>query len=85
MARLPAFAPSFRSPLAIVGKVARAMLTAEAAGAGGPFSILGEVSRVTGTTFLCHRLSFLYCSIRHQANHLITNQTKGCASGFPQM
>jgi hypothetical protein len=56
MARLPAFAPSFRSPLTIVGKVARAVLAADVACARGPFPILSEVSRVRGTTFFCHQL-----------------------------
>jgi hypothetical protein len=85
MARLPSFPPSFRSPLTIVSKVAGAVLAADAAGAGGPFPILGKVSRVRGTLFFCHRLFLPPLSARHQANHLIKNPTKGHASGFLQM
>jgi hypothetical protein len=51
-----AFPARFRSPLTIIGKIARAVLAADAACAGGPFPILGKISRVRGTTFFCHRL-----------------------------
>lgn len=51
-----AFPARFRSPLTIIGKIARAVLAADAACAGGPFPILGKISRVRGTTLFGHRL-----------------------------
>jgi hypothetical protein len=59
MARLPAFTAGLRRPLAIVGKIAGAMLTADMACPGSPRAILSKVSWVSGMLCFSHLVSLL--------------------------
>ena len=61
VAILPALAPSFRCPLAIVGEITARGLPAFVARSGGPFTIVGEVAWVgfLGTAALTGSLLIL--------------------------
>ncbi len=54
MTRLTALPARFRSPLAIVGEVARTVLAADMARASRLFTILGEVARISGVLRFSH-------------------------------
>jgi hypothetical protein len=60
VAGLPALATRFRGPFRIIGKIAGTMLSASMTGVRGLFTVLGEVSRISGVSLFRHvRLLFV--------------------------
>jgi hypothetical protein len=56
---LPALPAGFRRAFAIVGEIARTVLTANMTGAGGLFTVLGEIPRVPRMGCFSHLVSSL--------------------------